>query len=689
MGAIGLGRLLSAAGDYGLGYLNQKTALDELKRQQDAENRKELYDLGTVITNPETPQSLRAAYAPRAAYLAKSTGIQIEPQTFQGSPTLPTPSAVSLADKYVTVHGSGPGAAAYAKSLGLPDNLTAGYLEPTPTETREINLERERKWRRVSGYGQILRDGFKNLNLGAGNAEAFIQAATDQYNRFLASINETPITEDEQQAAMSMVATPSSVLSAPPVQNSSPSTGQVNASLLAQANPDGSEIPVESNKTAQLLGASTAQVYGPPAPKGVRDYSAELTRLNPDDEVKFRQWYANAAQKNGINPNPDDPRQEYDYRLLWLRDGRPGSDGITDKTFHGVYEPEHNQYRFSDAGKLQGNAHGGKGGQGDYTEYDVRTGAPIINGVVQQIQPPQVHFTDTPQTLLKARTEDRQDAQTLIKWFKDGTLNTLPPGVKAPILAKLGLTDDEAQAVATFRQQLTPEQQSILDRVAIQKNNYKLAVSKFLEQKDFNDKRLGVMATQAQAALTRASRVGAGGKSLNPDTYSRHADSIRNQADRLRAVLNDPTKGGLMETAQKSNIQQMIDRLDDRADSLDNVAGQVAMRMNVPGIGAGGQPINIVVGGTPAPSPAPGSGGRSGGGINAGAILKRDFPSMAPALPNVRAVLADYGRNGKKPGVVARELREQLSSRGIRGKDQDHFVGVAMTNWYRPFYGGK
>lgn len=41
------------------------------------------------------------------------------------------------------------------------------------------------------------------------------------------------------------------------------------------------------------------------------------TILSSLEEKKFQSWYANVAQKTGLNPNPDDPQHYYDYRAAW------------------------------------------------------------------------------------------------------------------------------------------------------------------------------------------------------------------------------------------------------------------------------------------------------------------------------------------------------------------------------------
>jgi hypothetical protein len=46
-----------------------------------------------------------------------------------------------------------------------------------------------------------------------------------------------------------------------------------------------------------------------------------LTKLDPEEEAKFLQDYADYSKNTGMNPNPNDPRHYYDYRGLWKDTG--------------------------------------------------------------------------------------------------------------------------------------------------------------------------------------------------------------------------------------------------------------------------------------------------------------------------------------------------------------------------------
>lgn len=51
-----------------------------------------------------------------------------------------------------------------------------------------------------------------------------------------------------------------------------------------------------------------------------------ITKLSPSEETKFQDWYAQWAQKAGLNPNPDDPRHYYDYRAAYMAGAEPQID---------------------------------------------------------------------------------------------------------------------------------------------------------------------------------------------------------------------------------------------------------------------------------------------------------------------------------------------------------------------------
>lgn len=48
------------------------------------------------------------------------------------------------------------------------------------------------------------------------------------------------------------------------------------------------------------------------------------------DEKAFKSWYADWAKVTGINPNPDDPKHQYDYRAAFQAGVKPeiANDGL-------------------------------------------------------------------------------------------------------------------------------------------------------------------------------------------------------------------------------------------------------------------------------------------------------------------------------------------------------------------------
>lgn len=59
----------------------------------------------------------------------------------------------------------------------------------------------------------------------------------------------------------------------------------------------------------------------------------QRTNLSPMQERIFRQWYAEWAQKAGIDPNPDNPLHKYDYRGAFMANATPVIDS-GDSLYH-------------------------------------------------------------------------------------------------------------------------------------------------------------------------------------------------------------------------------------------------------------------------------------------------------------------------------------------------------------------
>lgn len=45
----------------------------------------------------------------------------------------------------------------------------------------------------------------------------------------------------------------------------------------------------------------------------------------PISEQEFQRWYAEQVRRHGLNPNPDDPSQFYDYRAAFQAGAQPDS----------------------------------------------------------------------------------------------------------------------------------------------------------------------------------------------------------------------------------------------------------------------------------------------------------------------------------------------------------------------------
>lgn len=49
-------------------------------------------------------------------------------------------------------------------------------------------------------------------------------------------------------------------------------------------------------------------------------------RLTPEQEQAFAKWYAEWAQRAGLDPNPDAPEHRYDYRAAYTAGAIPQID---------------------------------------------------------------------------------------------------------------------------------------------------------------------------------------------------------------------------------------------------------------------------------------------------------------------------------------------------------------------------
>lgn len=92
------------------------------------------------------------------------------------------------------------------------------------------------------------------------------------------------------------------------------------------------------NPMADALGIGSIPSGAPPSTLKMQ----KATQLNEPQEDLFQEWYGKWANQLGINPNPDDPMHQYDYRGAWLNKAEP------------TWQPEHKQFRWDDRWKLEG-----------------------------------------------------------------------------------------------------------------------------------------------------------------------------------------------------------------------------------------------------------------------------------------------------------------------------------------------
>src|SRR3990167_1028985 len=78
----------------------------------------------------------------------------------------------------------------------------------------------------------------------------------------------------------------------------------------------------EANRPTPAVGTSGVSLSRDPA--SIRARAAELQAAQ---ERQFRDWYAGHAKRWDMNPDPDDPRQFYDYRAAFKADVEPDETG--------------------------------------------------------------------------------------------------------------------------------------------------------------------------------------------------------------------------------------------------------------------------------------------------------------------------------------------------------------------------
>lgn len=73
------------------------------------------------------------------------------------------------------------------------------------------------------------------------------------------------------------------------------------------------------------IASSGPGIMKPPIQQAIMQSPAGAERMAPDEA--FQNWYQQRASQWGLNPNPDDPRQFYDYRAAWRNGAEPDETG--------------------------------------------------------------------------------------------------------------------------------------------------------------------------------------------------------------------------------------------------------------------------------------------------------------------------------------------------------------------------
>ena len=85
-----------------------------------------------------------------------------------------------------------------------------------------------------------------------------------------------------------------------------------------------------------VLEGSTAEIIPRQEPEPIE---RQRTTLTPEQEPQFQQWYSEHAARTQTNPNPDDPRHQYDYRGWWSAIQRdPSYAPVPETNYHGPSE---------------------------------------------------------------------------------------------------------------------------------------------------------------------------------------------------------------------------------------------------------------------------------------------------------------------------------------------------------------
>lgn len=87
------------------------------------------------------------------------------------------------------------------------------------------------------------------------------------------------------------------------------------------------------------FGVGDARLTAPPPPARPAMFEASQLTAGDSNEAEFQSWYATIAQKQGLNPNPDDPQHHYDYRAAFRAGAMPDATGHWPSVFKDDQHP--------------------------------------------------------------------------------------------------------------------------------------------------------------------------------------------------------------------------------------------------------------------------------------------------------------------------------------------------------------
>ena len=133
------------------------------------------------------------------------------------------------------------------------------------------------------------------------------------------------------------------------------------------------------------------------------------TNLTPEEESEFQKWYKSTAERIGINSDPDNIEQKYDYRGFWKSGDTP------------TLDPKDNKFHFSSTFKDPDHSTRIQRVEGVLT--DTITGEPVPEGTIDQssveanldIQLRQLRRAETEAKLAGAEESELLDMKELLK----------------------------------------------------------------------------------------------------------------------------------------------------------------------------------------------------------------------------------------------------------------------------------